>query len=169
MAVNAPVASSLYSPSGTSPRSAACTPIVVAGIVLALADRLGRCPSLGNRAACRAPWKLSFHESSRANLVSKQHFLTKYAAHITDQITALESQLVETENQTTKQISELRHLLGVNRKSAHVPMKHVWMHWGPLTPRAEWGMLLDAEREQFASSCASTKLRRDDASFPAMS
>ena len=91
--------------------------------------------------------------SSRANLVSKQHFLTKYAAHITDQITALESQLVETENQTTKQISELRHLLASVQSEVSARAHEARMDaLGALdTARAEWGMLLDAEREQFAS------------------
>ena len=130
------------------------TAVVVAGLVLALADRLPAAVLiLATGLLVVLPWKLSFYESSRANLVSKQHFLAKHAAHITDQITALESQLAETENQTTKQISELRHLLASVQSEASARAHQARTDaLGALdTARGEWGMLLDAEREQFAS------------------
>ena len=156
MAVKAPTAKRflVFAQWYLTPVGGVYTAIVVAGIVLALADRLPAAVLLlATGLLVVLPWKLSFHESSRANLVSEQHFLTKYAAHITDQITALESQLVEIENQTTKQISELRHLLAsvqseVNARAHEARMDAL----GALdTARGEWGMLLDAEREQFAS------------------
>lgn len=130
------------------------TAVIVTGLVLALADRLPAAVLiLTTGLLVVLPWKLSFYESSRANLVSKQHFLAKHAAHITDQITALESQLAETENQTTRQISELRHLLASVQSEASARAHEARMDaLGALdTARGEWGMLLDAEREQFAS------------------
>ncbi len=130
------------------------TAVVVAGLFLALADRLSAAVLiLTTGLLVMIPWKLSFHESSRANLVSKQHFLAKQAAQITDQVTALKGQLEESENRTTKQVAELEHLLASVQLEASTRAHEARMDaLGALdTARGEWAMLLDAEREQFAS------------------
>jgi septal ring factor EnvC (AmiA/AmiB activator) len=123
------------------------------------------------------PWKLSFQESSRVTLVSQQHVLASQAAQVNDQVAALKNQLAETTNQTTQlknqlaettnqttqlknqlaettnQTTQLKNQLAETKAAmeAEVHKARTEALVALDGARGEWGMLLRAEREQFAS------------------
>jgi septal ring factor EnvC (AmiA/AmiB activator) len=147
-----------------TPVGSVYTAVVVAGLVLALADRLPAAVLILTAGLLVVlPWKLSFQESSRVTLVSQQHVLASQAAQVNDQVAALKNQLAETTNQTTQlknqlaettnQTTQLKNQLAETKAAmeAEVHKARTEALVALDGARGEWGMLLRAEREQFAS------------------
>ncbi|MDG1411090.1 MAG: hypothetical protein P8Q52_10095 [Acidimicrobiales bacterium] len=109
---------------------------ILAGLILTIADELQLAIVMFAAVLLVAlPWKLSFQEHARVNLSSRQNRLAKQLAETHDRTTALKKQLADIELEADTAAQRTRaDLLGALDYA-----------------RSEWGMLLRAEREQFAS------------------
>ncbi|MDG2039733.1 MAG: hypothetical protein P8J30_04565 [Ilumatobacter sp.] len=119
-----------------TPTGSTYTAVILAGLASALAGELRVAfIMLTTGLLILIPWKLSFQECARVNLGSKQDLLSEQTAQATGQITALKTKIADLESEVSAHAHKAR---GDALQALEVA-------------RGEWGMLLRAEREQFAS------------------
>ena len=123
---------------------------ILAGLILTIADELQLAIVMFAAVLLVAlPWKLSFQEHARVNLSSRQNRLAKQLAETHDRTTALKKQLTETHDRTTalkKQLADIELEADTAAQRTRADLLGALDY-----ARSEWGMLLRAEREQFAS------------------